>query len=189
MDKYEDLNINELMNVDEIDTQGSLIDKLGIQCASPTGNYDYDEVTVPDFPDMNSQPENRGVDIVSDYIAVRDNYYFQQKLLKGAAERAYQVAITMGDPKSMQAFTFLMNQMTNNNKQILEIQKRMHDLMGVNTKNKQSEPQSIVAGDNSTIFVGSPADLIAQRGGQQESAAKAKEKVIEGELSDVDPTE
>lgn len=183
---YKGIDVSDLMNIEEVPKPlvptGSL-DEFAMQAGINGMDYDED-LDFPEIPSLQSNPSERNIDIMADYIAVRDNYYFQQTLLKGMAKKAYQTAMMTGDPKSLSAFTDLMNQMTNNNKQILEIQKRMHDLnSGGRGSKKQEQPTQtqLTAGDNTTIFVGSPADLIAQRGGQQEIIAQQQEKVINGD--------
>lgn len=180
------MDVTDLMNIDEVPkplVPAGNLDEFAMQAGISSMDYDED-LDFPEIPALSSNPSERNVDIMADYIAVRDNYYFQQTLLKGMAKKAYQTAMMTGDPKSLSAFTDLMNQMTNNNKQILEIQKRMQELnSGGKQKAKKEQPAQtqLTAGDNTTIFVGSPADLIAQRGGQQEIIAQRNEKVVNGD--------
>lgn len=136
---------------------------------------------MPDIKEVTSNPTNRTVDLESDYSSVRDNVYFQQQLLRLMAMRAYENAATSDSPRHVEVFATLMTQMTNNNKQILDIQKLMKDITQEEVKTGTPAPNITTTGP---VFIGSPTEIMRELGGQQDVRAK-KAREIEGECSEV----
>lgn len=137
---------------------------------------------MPEIKEVQSNPSNRNVDLEKDYEVVRKNVHFQQQLLQHAALKAFENAATSDSPRMMEVFATVMNQMTVNNKQILEIQKQMRDITQEQVTTSQNQQQQPMINATGPVFVGSPAELMQQVGGQIEAKALKRH---EGEVIDV----
>ncbi|AUR85736.1 terminase DNA packaging enzyme [Vibrio phage 1.081.O._10N.286.52.C2] len=134
----------------------------------------------PVIKQVESNPSERVKDLDADYATVRDNAHFQQQLLRMAAMKAFENASMSDAPRMMEVFATLMTQMTNNNKQILDIQKQMKDITQQEIAPVQGSGgpvQSIHA--ETAYFVGNSRDLLNEVGSRQEFLREQRdEKVV-----------
>lgn len=145
-----------------------------------------EEFKMPELDKIVSNPTERSKDLEADYMAVRDNVYFQQQLLRLMALKAYENASMSDSPRQVEVFSTLMTQMTNNNKQILDVQKAMKEITQEQVKTSSSETV-VKAEAGATVFVGSPAELMARRGGQLEAKAKRERgQELDGDIEDAE---
>ncbi len=146
-----------------------------------------EEFVPPVIVEVESNPGERVKDLESDYATVRDNAHFQQQLLRMAALKAFENASMSDAPRMMEVFAGLMTQMTNNNKQILDIQKQMKDITQQEiapTQGVNGAVQSINA--ETAVFVGNARDLLNEVGSRQEYLREQRNsEVIDGESSEV----
>ncbi|AGN30027.2 terminase DNA packaging enzyme small subunit [Vibrio phage nt-1] len=163
-----------LTQVDELEIPGA------IEAPEP------EEFQPPVIKEVQSHPSERVKDLESDYATVRDNAHFQQQLLRMAAMKAFENASMSDAPRMMEVFATLMTQMTNNNKQILDIQKQMKDITQQEIATAQGgggTVQSINA--ETAVFVGNSRDLLNEVGSRQEYLRSQREE----EIIDVEPEE
>ncbi|CAM0001207.1 terminase small subunit, partial [Vibrio phage K567] len=157
MDEEMMRQLQALTNVDELGLPGA------IEAPEP------EEFVPPVIKSVESNPSERVRDLESDYATVRDNAHFQQQLLRMAALKAFENASMSDAPRMMEVFAGLMTQMTNNNKQILDIQKQMKDITQQEiapTQGGGGTVQSINA--ETAVFVGNARDLLNEVGSRQE---------------------
>ncbi|MGL5306494.1 MAG: terminase small subunit [Aeromonas veronii] len=125
-----------------------------------------------------SNPANRAMDLSDDYKNVRNMLYFQQQMLMEAAKVSLESARTSEAPRTMEVFATLMGQMTTTNKELLRIHKDMKDITSEQTKTDPGSGSSVgtqtITAQN--VFLGTPAELMAQVGSQYDSP---KKKVID----------
>lgn len=161
--------LSQLTNVDDLsDLPGA------ISAPEP------EEFEMPAIREVDSNPGERAKDLDADYATVRDNAHFQQQLLRMAALKAFENANMSDAPRMMEVFSTLMTQMTNNNKQFLDMHKQMKDItqQEVTTTPNAGSVQSINA--ETAVFVGSAKDLLSEVGSRQEYLrAKKNEEVID----------
>lgn len=151
----DELNLEELMNIQ------------GLPGLTDEDGNELTQFEIPEIPNLVSNPADRTSDEDADYTRVRDNYHFQQELMKLMALRAYENAMMSDSPRAIEVFSTLMSNMANNNKEMLNVHKTMNDIRqqpkgqtGDTTINAQS------------VFVGSPTELMGQVGGQLEAKAR-----------------
>lgn len=136
---------------------------------------------------IESHPAERSKDLESDYDLVRQTLNFQQQMLMAMGKIALENAKNSESPKHVDAFVNLMNSMTSVSKEILKVHKEMNSITNETTKTKdapaQQQPSMNI--ENATVFVGTPAELMAREGTQSESISRSK-TVIEGESDVVD---
>lgn len=161
------------------------VDDLGIPGAIEAP--EPEEFQPPVIKEVTSNPSERVKDLESDYATVRDNAHFQQQLLRMAAMKAFENANMSDAPRMMEVFATLMTQMTNNNKQILDIQKQMKDITQQEIATAQGNGSGTVQSINAetAVFVGNARDLLNDVGSRQEYLREKREK----EVIDVEPTE
>lgn len=138
-----------------------------------------EEFQPPVIKEVISNPSERVKDLESDYATVRDNAHFQQQLLRMAALKAFENASMSDAPRMMEVFSGLMTQMTNNNKQILDIQKQMKDITQQEIATVQGgggAVQSINA--ETAVFVGNARDLLNDVGSRQEYLRQQKDAEV-----------
>lgn len=135
----------------------------------------------PEIKETTSNPNNRTVDLEHDYAAVRDSLYFQQQLLKLAALKAFENA-SMGDsPRHMEVLSTLFSQMTNNTRQLIDVHKQMKDITAEEVKTNAAPQPQITAEAGSTVFVGSPSELMAVRGAQLDVRSRREREVVDAD--------
>ncbi|AGB06995.1 hypothetical protein [Vibrio phage XZ1] len=167
--------LQALTQVDELDLPGA------IEAEEP------EEFQPPVIKEVESHPSERVKDLESDYATVRDNAHFQQQLLRMAAMKAFENASMSDAPRMMEVFATLMTQMTNNNKQILDIQKQMKDITQQEIATAQGGSGGTVQSINAetAVFVGNSRDLLNEVGSRQEYLRSKREE----EIIDVEPEE
>ncbi|ADM79853.1 terminase DNA packaging enzyme small subunit [Aeromonas phage phiAS5] len=164
---------------------GKLLDLSGL----PGMNFD-DSMPVVFEPTVlepvESHPAERSKDLESDYDLVRQTLNFQQQMLMAMGKIALENAKNSESPKHVDAFVNLMNSMTNVSKEILKVHKEMGAITNETTKTKDapSEQKPTMNIENATVFVGTPAELMAIEGSQSEALSRDKQ-VIEGESENV----
>lgn len=137
---------------------------------------------------VESHPAERAKDLETDYDLVRQTLNYQQQMLMAMGKIALENAKNSESPKHVDAFVNLMNSMTNVSKEILKVHKEMGAITNETTKTKdvpQQHQTSTMNIENATVFVGTPAELMAKEGTQSESLSRSKQ-TIEGESDVVD---
>lgn len=128
---------------------------------------------------VKSNPEDRTQDLISDYETVRQNIHYQNQMLMNVAEIFLEIAKNSESPNFLQAFSGLMNQMNNTNKELLNIHKDMKKICEDSSskkKKEESQNSSPINIQQATVFMGSTSDLMDEIEFQNES------KIIEGEV-------
>lgn len=129
--------------------------------------------------EVESNPNDRQPDLEDDYSMVRKNMHFQSQMLMDAAKIFLETAKNADSPRHMEVFSTLMGQMTTTNKEILKLHKEMKDITDekTNTKNQGGQVYDSTA---TTVFTGSPTDLMDEVGDSYEAqeAAANEEKLI-----------
>lgn len=136
--------------------------------------------------DVESHPSDRAKDLEEDYAIVRQTLNYQQQMLMAMGKIALENAKNSESPKHVDAFVNLMNAMTNSTKEMLKVHKEMGAITNEATKTKSDPTQPSMNIENATVFVGTPAELMAMEGSQAEAKSRAKGEVIEGESDVVD---
>lgn len=136
---------------------------------------------------IESHPAERSRDLESDYDLVRQTLNYQQQMLMAMGKIALENAKNSESPKHVDAFVNLMNSMTNVSREMLKVHKEMGAITNETTKTKDAPKaeQPTMNIEHATVFVGTPAELMAQEGTQSESLSRSKQ-VIEGESDVVD---
>jgi hypothetical protein len=152
------LDMNELLNI--TDLPGVDGEELVV--------YEPLELTTVD-----SNPQNRTVDLEDDYTVVRKNLHFQQQMIFDAAKIFLETAKNADSPRHMEVFSTLMGQMTNTNKEILKLHREMKDITNeqTNVSKDQHAPGSVNI-QNAQVFLGGPSDLMDQEGDAFDAANK-----------------
>lgn len=130
-----------------------------------------------ELKEVESNPNNRTVDLEDDYTVVRRNLHFQQQMLFDAAKIFLESAKNADSPRHMEVFSTLMGQMTNTNKELLKLHNEMKNITNEQTNvSKGDQPSgNQVNIQNAQVFLGGPADLMEQEG----DAFDAKQVVAE----------
>lgn len=133
--------------------------------------------------EIESNPKNRSSDLESDYAQVRQNLNQQHQMMMAMAKITLETAKNAESPKYIETFTKLMDSMSNVNDKILKVHKEMNAITNEATKtsgdnNKVAPSMNI---ENATVFVGTPAELMAREGSQSDAISSAKGDIIEGE--------
>lgn len=152
------LDMNELLNI--TDLPGVDGEELVV--------YEPLELTAVD-----SNPQNRTVDLEDDYTVVRKNLHFQQQMIFDAAKIFLETAKNADSPRHMEVFSTLMGQMTNTNKEILKLHREMKDITNEQTNVSKDQPApGSVNIQNAQVFLGGPSDLMDQEGDAFDAANK-----------------
>jgi hypothetical protein len=152
------LDMNELLNI--TDLPGVDGEELVV--------YEPLELTTVD-----SNPQNRTVDLEEDYTVVRKNLHFQQQMIFDAAKIFLETAKNADSPRHMEVFSTLMGQMTNTNKEILKLHREMKDITNEQTNVSKDQPApGSVNIQNAQVFLGGPSDLMDQEGDAFDAANK-----------------
>ena len=152
------LDMNELLNI--TDLPGVDGEELVV--------YEPLELTTVD-----SNPQNRTVDLEDDYTVVRQNLHFQQQMIFDAAKIFLETAKNADSPRHMEVFSTLMGQMTNTNKEILKLHREMKDITNEQTNVSKDQPApGSVNIQNAQVFLGGPSDLMDQEGDAFDAANK-----------------
>lgn len=148
-------------------------DSLGLP-----GSFDAEEERVSYDPlvltPVESHPEDRSLDLQRDYDEARRAIHYQNQMMMDAAKIYLELAKNSESPRFLQAFNGLMQQMSNNNKDLLNIHKDMKKITETPQAKKQETPTAPVNIQNANVFMGSPSDLMDEI--EDEEA-----RVIEGE--------
>ena len=115
--------------------------------------------------DVDSNPNNRAVDLEDDYTVVRKNLHYQQQMIFDAAKIFLETAKNADSPRHMEVFATLMGQMTTTNKEILKLHGEMKNITNEQTNvQKSGEGNGNVNIQNAQVFLGSPSDLMDEVG-------------------------
>ena len=96
--------------------------------------------------------DDRKEDTQTDYIQSRDNFYELVEKGKEALDGAMDIARETDQPRAYEVVAQLLKNVTETNKEIIELQKRMEDL-------KANDRKLGNTNINNALFVGSTADL------------------------------
>jgi hypothetical protein len=96
--------------------------------------------------------DDRKEDTQTDYVQSRDNFYELVEKGKEALDGAMDIARETDQPRAYEVVAQLLKNVTDTNKEIIELQKRMEDL-------KAHERKLGNTNINNALFVGSTADL------------------------------
>ena len=111
------------------------------------------EVVEDSLPtESNDDSDDRKEDTQTDYIQSRDNFYELVEKGKEALDGAMDIARETDQPRAYEVVAQLLKNVTETNKEIIELQKRMEDL-------KAHERKLGNTNINNALFVGSTADL------------------------------
>ena len=108
------------------------------------------EDSLPTEPSDDS--DDRKEDTQTDYIQSRDNFYELVEKGKEALYGAMDIARETDQPRAYEVVAQLLKNVTETNKEIIELQKRMEDL-------KANDRKLGNTNINNALFVGSTADL------------------------------
>tara|TARA_Y100000361_G_C11161708_1_gene347857 strand:- start:3900 stop:4325 length:426 start_codon:yes stop_codon:yes gene_type:complete len=129
-----------------MDVEKKLNDFLNIEDTSEESSGELVEI-----PDINTSVENRKEDQSSDYNYARTNYYdLHEKGMKGL-EELLELAKDSQNARSYEVAAGMIKNLGELNKSLIELQKDMNDLQGVEKK----VPTNVT----NALFVGSTADL------------------------------
>ena len=111
------------------------------------------EVVEDSLPtESNDDSDDRKEDTQTDYIQSRDNFYELVEKGKEALDGAMDIARETDQPRAYEVVAQLLKNVTDTNKEIIELQKRMEDL-------KANDRKLGNTNINNALFVGSTADL------------------------------
>ena len=111
------------------------------------------EVVEDSLPtESNDDSDDRKEDTQTDYVQSRDNFYELVEKGKEALDGAMDIARETDQPRAYEVVAQLLKNVTDTNKEIIELQKRMEDL-------KAHERKLGNTNINNALFVGSTADL------------------------------
>jgi len=111
------------------------------------------EVVEDSLPtESNDDSDDRKEDTQTDYIQSRDNFYELVEKGKEALDGAMDIARETDQPRAYEVVAQLLKNVTETNKEIIELQKRMEDLKAHDRKLGNTNI-------NNALFVGSTADL------------------------------
>ena len=111
------------------------------------------EVVEDSLPiESSDDSDDRKEDTQTDYIQSRDNFYELVEKGKEALDGAMDIARETDQPRAYEVVAQLLKNVTDTNKEIIELQKRMEDL-------KAHERKLGNTNINNALFVGSTADL------------------------------
>ena len=111
------------------------------------------EVVEDSLPtESNDDSDDRKEDTQTDYIQSRDNFYELVEKGKEALDGAMDIARETDQPRAYEVVAQLLINVTETNKEIIELQKRMEDLKAHDRKLGNTNI-------NNALFVGSTADL------------------------------
>ena len=96
--------------------------------------------------------DDRKEDTQTDYVQSRDNFYELVEKGKEALDGAMDIARETDQPRAYEVVAQLLKNVTETNKEIIELQKRMEDL-------KANDRKLGNTNINNALFVGSTADL------------------------------
>ena len=111
------------------------------------------EVVEDSLPiESSDDSDDRKEDTQTDYVQSRDNFYELVEKGKEALDGAMDIARETDQPRAYEVVAQLLKNVTDTNKEIIELQKRMEDL-------KAHERKLGNTNINNALFVGSTADL------------------------------
>ena len=111
------------------------------------------EVVEDSLPiESSDDSDDRKEDTQTDYVQSRDNFYELVEKGKEALDGAMDIARETDQPRAYEVVAQLLKNVTETNKEIIELQKRMEDLKAHDRKLGNTNI-------NNALFVGSTADL------------------------------
>ena len=111
------------------------------------------EVVEDSLPiESSDDSDDRKEDTQTDYVQSRDNFYELVEKGKKALDGAMDIARETDQPRAYEVVAQLLKNVTDTNKEIIELQKRMEDL-------KAHDRRLGNTNINNALFVGSTADL------------------------------
>lgn len=151
----ENFNMQELLSLDKI-----------------AGSAEGEEMVVYEKLELihvESNPKDRQEDLESDYSKAREIAHIQTQMLMDMAEIALHNAKNSDSPRHVEVFTGLMSQLSASNMALIKIHKEMKDITDEKTTTGDDNKNGGGSGsnmniENATVFVGSPTELMQQRG-------------------------
>ena len=110
------------------------------------------EEVVEDIQVIESNPENREIDIEEDYVQSSENYYKIFKQGVDAMEYALELAKQSDNPRAFEVYGQLMKNTSEVNDRLIDLQKKMEELKAIE---KKGNPTKVT----NALFVGSTSDL------------------------------
>lgn len=134
---------------------------------------------------VESNPKDRTIDLEADYSKVREMLYQQNQMLMAMGTIALENAKNSESPRHVEVFAGLMGQIRDTAKSIIAVHKDMQAITNEVTKTKSTDSgeKPTMNIENATVFMGTPAELMALEGSQME--AQSTSKVIDGEVEEV----
>ena len=114
--------------------------------------FEVELVEDPLPTESSDDSDDRKEDTQTDYIQSRDNFYELVEKGKEALDGAMDIARETDQPRAYEVVAQLLKNVTETNKEIIELQKRMEDL-------KANDRKLGNTNINNALFVGSTADL------------------------------
>lgn len=110
------------------------------------------EEVVEDLQVVESNPENRTIDVEEDYIKSREHYYklFNQGV--DAMEYALELAKQSDNPRAFEVYGQLLKNTSEVNDRLIDLQKKMEELKAIE---KKGNPTKVT----NALFVGSTSEL------------------------------
>lgn len=147
------------------------------------GAIEGEEMVLFEMPKLDpvvSNPNDRALDLEADYMKAREMNHFQQEVLRIALVKQLENAMNGDQPRQMEVLATLSTQISNNTKQLLEIQKQMKTI---------TETKTTTTGDGQgpriqaeSVFIGNTNDLLNEVGSRQEML---REKAINGSATEI----
>ena len=159
-----------------------LLDMSGL----PGMDYDTEEIVHPPIVlvDVTSNPVNRQPDLEDDYSRARRMMSYAEQMSLDLAKVVLENAKNSESPRYAEVAVQTINQLMTNAKESLKLHREMKEITAETTSTGTGTAGITVEGD-ATVFVGTPADLMAQEGTQSEALSKANQDAIEGEATEV----
>ncbi len=107
---------------------------------------------IEDLQVVESNPDNREIDVEEDYIKSRENYYkiFNQGV--DAMQYALELAKQSDNPRAYEVYGQLMKNTSEVNDRLIDLQKKMEELKAIERKGNPTKVTN-------ALFVGSTSDL------------------------------
>ena len=110
------------------------------------------EEMVEDLQVVESNPENREIDVEEDYIKSRENYYKMFNQGVDAMQYALELAKQSDNPRAFEVYGQLLKNTSEVNDRLIDLQKKMEELKAIE---KKGNPTKVT----NALFVGSTSDL------------------------------
>ena len=110
------------------------------------------EESVDELQVVESNPDNRSIDVEEDYIKSRENYYKMFNQGVDAMQHALELAKQSDNPRAFEVYGQLLKNTSEVNDRLIDLQKKMEELKAIE---KKGNPTKVT----NALFVGSTSDL------------------------------